>query len=338
MSPPKIILKYLRWLKWKQMDSPHLNQVRSQLLDESKLDMPYLILIISSCMIATFGLLSNSTAVIIGAMLVAPLMLPIRGLAFGALVGDSFLFRTGSVSVVVGTILAVILSCLMGWLTGITNYGSEILARTQPDLLDLGIAVAAGAIGGYSKIQSKVSDTFAGTAIAVALMPPVCVVGLGLSQGNWILSRGATLLYLTNLLGIALACMMVFLSAGYAPLRQAGKPLLAAIILTSLLLIPLGLSFSRLVQNARIQRSIRDALTNGTVTFQRLELTDLRVNWLEKTPQVLLSVNAQEPVTEKQVKLLESFLEREIGQQFTLIFTINRVEEVRAKEIIEPLP
>jgi uncharacterized hydrophobic protein (TIGR00271 family) len=320
------------------MDAPHLNQVRSQLLDESKLDMPYLILIISSCMIATFGLLSNSTAVIIGAMLVAPLMLPIRGLAFGALVGDSFLFRTGSVSVVVGTILAVILSCLMGWLTGITNYGSEILARTQPDLLDLGIAVAAGAIGGYSKIQSKVSDTFAGTAIAVALMPPVCVVGLGLSQGNWILSRGATLLYLTNLLGIALACMMVFLSAGYAPLRQAGKPLLAAIILTSLLLIPLGLSFSRLVQNARIQRSIRDALTNGTVTFQRLELTDLRVNWLEKTPQVLLSVNAHEPVTEKQVKLLESFLEREIGQQFTLIFTINRVEEVRAKEIIEPLP
>ena len=338
MSPPKIILKYLRWLKWKQMDSPHLNQVRSQLLDESKLDMPYLILIISSCMIATFGLLSNSTAVIIGAMLVAPLMLPIRGLAFGALVGDSFLFRTGTVSVVVGTILAVILSCLIGWLTGITNYGSEILARTQPDLLDLGIAVAAGAIGGYSKIQSKVSDTFAGTAIAVALMPPVCVVGLGLSQGNWILSRGATLLYLTNLLGIALACMMVFLSAGYAPLRQAGKPLLAAIILTSLLLIPLGLSFSRLVQNARIQRSIRDALTNGTVTFQRLELTDLRVNWLEKTPQVLLSVNAQEPVTEKQVKLLESFLEREIGQQFTLIFTINRVEEVRAKETIEPLP
>jgi uncharacterized hydrophobic protein (TIGR00271 family) len=338
MSPPKIILKYLRWLKWKQMDAPHLKQVRSQLLDESKLDMPYLILIISSCMIATFGLLSNSTAVIIGAMLVAPLMLPIRGLAFGALVGDSFLFRTGSVSVVVGTILAIILSCLMGWLTGITSYGSEILARTQPNLLDLGIAVAAGAIGGYGKIQSKVSDTFAGTAIAVALMPPVCVVGLGLSQGNWILSRGATLLFLTNLLGIALACMMVFLSAGYAPLRQAGKPLLAAIILTSILLIPLGLSFSRLVQNARIQRSIRDALTNGTVTFQKLELTDLRVNWLEKNPQVLLSVNAQEPVTEKQVKLLESFLEREIGQQFTLIFTINRVEEVRAKEIIEPLP
>ena len=210
------------------------------------------------------------------------------------------------------------------------------MARTQPNLLDLGIAVAAGAIGGYGKIQSKVSDTFGGTAIAVALMPPVCVVGLGLSQGNWILSRGATLLYLTNLLGIALACMVVFLSAGYAPLRQAGKPLLAAIILTSLLLIPLGLSFSRLVQQARLQSSVKKALTNRTVTFQQLELTNFKVNWLEKPAQVFLSVNAKEPVTQKQVELLESFLEREIGQKFTLIFNISRVEEVRSSKKIDP--
>jgi uncharacterized hydrophobic protein (TIGR00271 family) len=336
MSPKQIILKYLRWLKWKQKDTPHLNHVRSQLLDESKLDIPYLILIISSCMIATFGLLSNSTAVIIGAMLVAPLMLPIRGLAFGALVGDRFLFKTGIISVAVGTVLAIILSCFIGWLTGITNYGSEILARTQPNLLDLGIAVAAGAIGGYGKIQSKVSDTFAGTAIAVALMPPLCVVGLGLSQANWILSRGASLLFVTNLLGIALACMVVFLSAGYAPLRQAGKPLLGAIILTSILIIPLGFSFSQLVQQARLQSSIKRALTNRTVTFQQLELTNFTVNWLEKPAQVFLSVNAKESVTEKQVELLESFLEKEIGQQFTLIFTISRVEEVRATKETNP--
>jgi len=338
MSPKQIILKYLRWLKWKQKDTPHLNHVRSQLLDESKLDIPYLILIISSCMIATFGLLSNSTAVIIGAMLVAPLMLPIRGLAFGALVGDRFLFKTGIISVAVGTVLAIILSCFIGWLTGITNYGSEILARTHPNLLDLGIAVAAGAIGGYGKIQSKVSDTFAGTAIAVALMPPVCVVGLGLSQGNWVLSQGATLLFLTNLLGIALACMVVFLSAGYAPLRQAGKPLLGAIILTSILIIPLGFSFSQLVQQARLQSSIKIALTNRTVRFQRLELTNLTVNWLERPTRVFLSVNAKEPVTERQVELLESFLEKKFGQKFTLIFFINRVEEVRAKQKTAPVP
>ncbi|MGL5034248.1 MAG: DUF389 domain-containing protein [Microcystaceae cyanobacterium] len=313
------------------MGSIHLNQVRSELLDESHLDIPFLILIISSCMIATFGLLSNSAAVIIGAMIVAPLMLPIRGLAFGALVGDAVLFRAGIVSVGIGTILAIILSYLIGWITGISNYGSEILARTQPNLLDLGIAVAAGGIGGYGKIESKVSSTIAGTAIAVALMPPVCVIGLGLSQGNWVLSRGASLLYLTNLLGIALACMLVFVCAGYAPLHQARKPLFAAIILTSILLIPLGFSFSRLVQQAKLENSVRKALTNRTVTFQKLELTNINVNWLAKPPQIVLSVNAKEAVTERQVELLEDFLSRETGQQFTLVFIISRVEEVQFK-------
>jgi hypothetical protein len=104
------------------------------------------------------------------------------------------------------------------------------------------------------------------------------------------------------------------------------------------LIIPLGFSFSQLVQQARLQTSIKKALTNRTVTFQQLELTNLTVNWLEKPTHIFLSVNAKEPVTERQVELLESFLKKEIGQQFTLIFTISRVEEVRVKQTIYPLP
>ena len=273
--------------------------------------------------------MTNGAGVIIGAMIVAPLMLPIRGLAFGALVGATTLFRQGLFSIVVGTVLALIFSSTVGRIVGITNFGSEILARTQPTLLDLGIAVVAGGIGGYAKIEAKVSSTVAGTAIAVALMPPVCVIGLGLSQANWNLSWGATLLYLTNLLGISLACMVVFLMAGYAPLRQARRPLLGAIFLTAILLVPLGLSFSRLVQQARLKNSIKLALTNRTVTFQQLELTNYRVNWVENPPEIFVSVDARELVTKRQVELLESFLEKEIGQKFRLVFSISLVEEVR---------
>jgi uncharacterized membrane protein len=105
---------------------------------ESKLDEIYLLLIVGSCAIATFGLLSNSAAVIIGAMLVAPLMLPIRGLALGALVEKPALFRQGAVSVVVGTLLAVavLISWLIGTFVALPNYGSEVLARSEPTLLD----------------------------------------------------------------------------------------------------------------------------------------------------------------------------------------------------------
>lgn len=203
-------LKLARLVNWKQADLLHIQTLEEELLEESGLDLPYFILIISSCAIATFGLLSNSAAVIIGAMVIAPLMLPIRSLALGILMGHPRLVRQGVLAIMVGTGLAVVLSWGLGSITGIVSYGSEILARTQPTLLDLGIAVVAGVIGGYGKIEPKVSTSIAGTAIAVALMPPICVIGLGISQSNWGMSQGAMLLYLTNLLGIALACMLVF--------------------------------------------------------------------------------------------------------------------------------
>ncbi|MFN6473579.1 MAG: DUF389 domain-containing protein [Nostoc sp. SerVER01] len=309
-----------------------LQQLQTELLAESTLDSAYIILIISSCAIATFGLLSNSAAVIIGAMIIAPLMLPIRGLAFGALQADITLFRKGVIAVAVGTLLAVAIACSFGWLVGLPSYGSEILARSRPTLLDLGIAVAAGGISGYGKIEPKISGTVAGTAIAVALMPPICVIGLGLAQGNWSLSFGATLLYLTNLLGIALSCMVTFVVAGYTSMARARRPLIWTMALTAILVIPLGVSFARLIRQAQLETSLRKALLNRTVTFGRLQLVNSNTNWLANPPEVRLSVRAREPVTPRQVELLEKFIEREMGQRFTLIFEVGQVEEIRRYE------
>ncbi|MGJ5627896.1 DUF389 domain-containing protein [Nostoc sp. CALU 1950] len=309
-----------------------LQQLQTDLLAESTLDSAYIILIISSCAIATLGLLSNSAAVIIGAMIIAPLMLPIRGLAFGALQADITLFRKGIIAVAVGTILAVAIAWTLGWLVGLPSYGSEILARSRPTLLDLGIAVAAGGISGYAKVETKISTSLAGTAIAVALMPPICVIGLGLAQGNWSLSFGATLLYLTNLLGIALSCMVTFVVVGYTSMARARQPLIWTMALTAILVIPLGVSFARLVRQAQLENSLRRALLNRTVTFGRLQLLNSNTNWLTNPPEVRLSVRAKEPVTPRQVELLEEFIEREMGQTFTLIFEVGQVEEIRRSE------
>ncbi len=309
-----------------------LQQLQTDLLAESTLDSAYIILIISSCAIATLGLLSNSAAVIIGAMIIAPLMLPIRGLAFDALQADITLFRKGLIAVTVGTILAVAIAWTLGWLVGLPSYGSEILARSRPTLLDLGIAVAAGGISGYAKVETKISTSLAGTAIAVALMPPICVIGLGLAQGNWSLSFGATLLYLTNLLGIALSCMVTFVVVGYTSMARARQPLIWTMALTAILVIPLGVSFARLVRQTQLENSLRRALLNRTVTFGRLQLLNSNTNWLANPPEVRLSVRAREPVTPRQVELLEEFIEREMGQPFTLIFEVGQVEEIRRSE------
>lgn len=327
------IRERLKYLTRRNITPQDINQIQIDLLEESTLDLNYVVLILGSCVIATFGLLSNSAAVIIGAMIVAPLMLPIRGLAFGALKGNISLFRKGLISIVVGTFVAIILAWILGSLVRLPDFGSEVVARSKPTLLDLGIAVAAGGISAFAKVQPKVSGTLAGTAIAVALMPPICVIGLGLSHANWSLSLGASLLYLTNLLGITLSCMLTFLIAGYIPLYGARKALIWAFTLTAILLIPLGVSFAELLRQSQLEVSLKRALLNRTITFQRVELIKSDTNWLTKPPEVSLTVRSSEALTSKQVELLEAFVEKEMGQKFTLIFQVSQVEEVRGERL-----
>ncbi len=312
-----------------------LTRLRQDLLEESRLSWHYLVLIVGSCVIATLGLLSNSAAVIIGAMLIAPLMLPIRGAAFGILEADRVLIRASMLSLVVGSLLAVSISALIGVTTGIAQFGSEVMARTQPNLLDLGIAVTAGALAGVAKIDTKVAGTVAGTAIAVALMPPICVVGLWLGQSNLELSQGAFLLYMTNLFGITLACMVAFVLFGYAMAHRARRPLGITLIFTTLLSIPLGASTLQLLQQNQIEDQVVRVLLDRTLTFQRVTLVNMSTNWVTTPPEITLTVRASEPVTPKQVELLEQFLERELGRPYKLTFWVSQVEEITSAPPVE---
>ncbi len=325
-----------RLMRRRRVKADALIALQEDLLCESSIESTYLILIVGSCIIASFGLLSNSAAVIIGAMLVAPLMLPIRGMAFGALEGNLQLFIRGLTALIIGTALAIAMSCIIGWTAGLSQFGSEVLARSKPNLLDLGIAVAAGSISAYAKVEPKISSSLAGTAIAVALMPPVCVIGLGLSAQNWQLSQGATLLYVTNLLGISLSCMVTFWLKGYAPLAKAKRALRWTSIVTAAVLIPLSISFIELVRQSQLEAGVKRALLNKTETFQRVSLVQIKTNWLNSPPEVILNVQAIDPVTPKQVRLIEDFLKKEMGREFKVIFEVSQVEEVTREGVANP--
>ncbi|HEY9701507.1 MAG TPA: DUF389 domain-containing protein [Allocoleopsis sp.] len=306
-----------------------IEQMRLNLMEESQLTFSFLALSISACLIASFGLLSNSVAVIIGAMIIAPLMLPLRGVAFGALEGDTKLFKTSFISLISATILAIFLSALIGKIISLPEFGSEVLNRTQPNLIDLGIAIVAGGMSGLAKVKPKISDAVVGTAIAVALMPPLCVVGLSLSQGLWSYSWGAFLLYLTNFLGIILACMIIFICNGYTQINHA---LSWTLILTAILLIPLGISFLELLAQAQLQYKLKKILLNQTVTVgQQVQLINTQVKWNNPHPIVYLNVKAKKQITSKQVKLLEEFIEKQMGKKFIFVFEVNQITEVRAE-------
>jgi uncharacterized hydrophobic protein (TIGR00271 family) len=174
-------------------------------------------MLVLSVAIATPAVLQDSTAVVIGAMLVAPLMTPILGLAAAIANGwtqrgvTSFLFVSGGAAAAV-----VVAMALSSWVPSIVAFdaNSQITSRVSPNLLDLLIAVAAGAAGAFATVSTRVSASIAGVAIAVALVPPLAVVGISLTAGRPSAAAGAALLFVTNFVAIVLAAVAVFVLAG----------------------------------------------------------------------------------------------------------------------------
>ncbi len=295
---------------------------------DSRCSNTYVVLVLASSAIATFGLLENNAAVIIGAMIIAPLIVPIQALSFGAITGERRLLLRAIATVAIGTITSIALAALLELAVSLPVMGSEILARSKPTLLDLGIAIAAGVVAGVANTRPSISSTIAGAAIAVALMPPLCVIGIAIAAGHASMALGAALLYVTNLLGIVLACMLVYRATGYARSVDHAT-LFTAIVITAIVAIPLAAGLVELLRFDRLESALSSALVNQTQTFKHVELVRMRVDWLQKPPIATLTVRSTQPITSTQVGSLERFARENTGQQFTLVFEVTPLVEVR---------
>jgi uncharacterized hydrophobic protein (TIGR00271 family) len=188
----------------------------------------FTILLFLSTIIATYGVLSDSTATVIGAMIIAPLMTPILATTAALVMGRTKWAADSIKTVVFGIILTIVVSMIIGWLTFDVinvNLNSQIASRTAPNLDDLIVALAAGAAGAFAYSRSDVADSLPGVAIAIALVPPLAVVGVTLSQGEWNSAAGASLLFLTNLMSILLAGGAVFAVLNLGGASVDGKDL-----------------------------------------------------------------------------------------------------------------
>ena len=173
--------------------------------------------------IAAFGIIADSTAVVIGAMLVAPLMTPLMGTSLSMVMGWPRRVAMSGLVALGGIGLAIGLSILFGWLYQIEispELNTQVASRIAPTLVDLVIAIAAGGAGAFAMSRPDVSDSLPGVAVAIALVPPLAVIGLMISQNNWFEAIGALLLFTTNLVAILLVGALVFVMTGVVPLFQ----------------------------------------------------------------------------------------------------------------------
>ncbi len=243
--------------------------VIAQIMAEAPPNHTFVVLVMGSAAIATLGLLLDSAAVIIGAMLVAPFLGPIVALGFSIAMTDVTLAARASKSLLVGVVLGLATAIVIVKLSPFIPPTNQILLRTAPNLFDLLVAIFSGLVGGYAIIH-RLGSTIAGVAIATALMPPLAAAGYGLAMGELGIFNGAFYLFLTNLVAIAFAVAATAIWYTFGNLRTTRElfwPTIGAGVLLALLSVPLVKTLNESVRTTILSRQagtlLRDGLTPG---------------------------------------------------------------------------
>ncbi len=318
-------------------------EVQVQLRDSSSPDFDFFLLVVLSCIIATLGLLTDSPAVIIGAMLVAPLMSPIIGLGLASLTGDAKLFRNASVALVRGAIAAILIAIIITWgnrqlpflpLQGLPN---EVLSRTRPTPIDMTIAMAGGMAAAFALAMPSISAALPGVAIATALMPPLCSVGVAIAMGDWNAAGGALLLFITNAVTIAFASMLVFAAVGFTVKREDGHIVPRSLVVTAgftlILLVPLTWLGVQFFRDATDNKLIEDVVKSEVARYDA-ELADFNVTSQDNTLHITLTIRTSEPLRYEDVNQLQKDIALRLQKPVSVV--VNQIFASRLDPLIPP--
>lgn len=325
VGPSETWRSFLEWVQARPNSADDRHQLYAKIFYEGaegprRLSRFYMLMGFATT-IAFFGIVADSTAVVIGAMLVAPLMTPLMGTSLAMTMGWPRRVSISGLVALSGIGLAVGLSIIYGWalaesVSPVLN--SQVASRIEPTLVDLMIAIAAGGAGAFAMSRPDVSDSLPGVAVAIALVPPLSVVGLMISQNDWSQALGAMLLFVTNLVAILLVGAIVFVLSGVVPLYQISKnsrrvrlSVGMALILAVVIVAVLGLSTTRF----QLQAAGTSAVGRAVATW--LTDTDLAATSIDVTQEsaVVLVEGPDEPPP---VADLAKQIEQEWGQPMSV--------------------
>jgi uncharacterized hydrophobic protein (TIGR00271 family) len=319
---------------------PRLNveeqlELREAMSDSARPGVNFFVLIVLSTIIATLGLLLNSAAVVIGAMLVAPLMSPILGFSLGMVLGDVRLIRLSIESMFKGVALALVLAVLIGIFSPFKDLTEEIMMRTQPTLVDLVIAFASGMAGAYAISREEVSAALPGVAISAALVPPLGVAGLGLALGKPQVAGGAFLLFLANIAAISLAGVIIFILLGVRSQawqadtnRRIRRSLIGFTLLVLIIAIPLGIIMAGIVRHADTRNEIRTVLTERMAAREG-ELADFEHQTERGRLVVVATVRSVQPLEASAVDEIADALGERLNRR--VVLEVIRLPVVRSE-------
>lgn len=258
----------------------------TELYESSKPDFSYIILVVLAAFIATLGLISNSAAVIIGAMIISPIMSPIMLSGASFAIMDKAKAKAAAKAVLIGIFIAVVCGILTVIISPVKENTAEILARTTPNILDLFIAFFCGVAGALSVVSEKISKGVVGVAISVALMPPLCVGAFGIATAQMAIAVGGFWMFFLNMAAIFVATFAVLSIFGYSSYFEARRQRhfsirwVVSFGILALISIPLIIS----LKNAVLYKSEQNAIAKGLEkAFNKPSRSILQKKSIEKT-------------------------------------------------------
>ncbi len=294
------------------------------LKENAKSSSTYVLLMVLSVLLASLGLFLNSPSVVIGAMVLAPLMAPIISLSMGLLRSDANLSGRAFSTLLTGMLIALSLSALMAYILPFQEITNEIEGRLHPSTLDLLVAVLSGVAGAFGNARENIAKSLPGVAIAVALVPPLCVSGIGIGWLNFEVFYGAMLLFLTNLTGIIMAAGLSFMVIGYAPFSRARKGIALSIFMVTVISVPLFLSFSNMQKIAAVKKQLMSQNYQINGYPQQLRNIKIRLGEPLKISADLISTRMPEP---EMLVIFEQQLGDTLKQRVAVDFSVRLVTD-----------
>ncbi|MFV2057423.1 MAG: TIGR00341 family protein [Thiohalomonadales bacterium] len=273
------------------------------LRNDATIDSAFVVLMLLSTTLATLGLFLDSAAVIIGAMLLAPLMSPIVSVSMGLLRQNNRLFDDSIKKIILGIFLALSASMLISLMFPHKPVTTEMLGRLNPTLLDLAVAIVSGIAAAYSKSYKEIMQSLAGVAIAVAIVPPLAVAGIGLGQADIGFFLQAFLLFFTNLIGIIISAALTFRVLGYSSVVKSKRGALFVVLSLAAISIPLYISYNQIVNTIVLKNRMEKEryLING----KYLIINDININYIKEKNIIDLSILTRDTLTRSDMAKLK---------------------------------
>ncbi|HDY83734.1 MAG TPA: DUF389 domain-containing protein, partial [Halieaceae bacterium] len=294
------------------------------LRDNATASSTFQVLMVLSVLLALTGLYANSAPVIIGAMVLAPLMSPVVSLAMGLARTEPGMIQGSLRTLAIGVVWGLACGIVLAWIMPLEIPTAEMEARMSPTLLDLMVAVVSGIAGAYAHAKEDIAKGLAGVAIAVALVPPLSVAGIGLGWADWGMAGGALLLLITNLVGIALAGSATFLVLGFAPFKRARTGLGVTLLIMGVISAPLYIAFERMVEKDWILEQIKEQIPAGELELAGIPVSvhDIRVT-LSEPHLVRVVLSSPQRLDKTHVDELKSLISERIERPVLLEAQLN---------------